>query len=86
MHGMKTDRLSFLPSPWGAHSWQSMSYNPQTGLVYIPVLHSAAKFSDEGVDLEHFQAVDFSGGIGCGMLTADYSTRDYPLRYKPGIR
>ena len=34
------------PNPWGAHSWQSMSYNPATGLAYIPVLHQAAKFSD----------------------------------------
>ncbi len=24
------------PSPFGAHNWQPMSYNPQTGLVYIP--------------------------------------------------
>ncbi len=25
------------PSPHGAHNWQPMAYNPQTGLVYIPV-------------------------------------------------
>jgi quinohemoprotein ethanol dehydrogenase len=24
------------PSPFGAHNWQPMSYNPKTGLVYIP--------------------------------------------------
>jgi quinohemoprotein ethanol dehydrogenase len=24
------------PSPFGAHNWQPMSYNPNTGLVYIP--------------------------------------------------
>ena len=24
------------PSPFGAHNWQPMSFNPQTGLVYIP--------------------------------------------------
>src|SRR5262249_462642 len=26
-----------MPGPLGAHSWQPMSYSPQTGLVYIPV-------------------------------------------------
>jgi mono/diheme cytochrome c family protein len=26
-----------LPGPRGAHSWQPMSFNPRTGLVYIPV-------------------------------------------------
>jgi len=25
------------PGPFGAHSWQAMSYSPATGLVYIPV-------------------------------------------------
>lgn len=27
-----------LPSPVGAHNWQAMAYNQQTGLVYIPVM------------------------------------------------
>ena len=26
------------PGPYGAHSWQAMAYNQQTGLVYIPVI------------------------------------------------
>ena len=25
-----------LPGPYGAHNWHPMSYNPETGLVYIP--------------------------------------------------
>jgi len=29
-----------LPGPLGGHNWQSMSYNPKTGLVYIPALES----------------------------------------------
>jgi len=28
-----------IPGPGGAHSWHPMSYNPQTGLVYIPVMY-----------------------------------------------
>jgi len=28
------------PGPGGAHSWQPVSFNPQTGLVYFPVLES----------------------------------------------
>ena len=27
-----------IPSPFGAHSWHPMSFNPQTGLVYIPAM------------------------------------------------
>jgi quinohemoprotein ethanol dehydrogenase len=28
-----------IPSAGGAHSWHPMSYNPTTGLVYIPTVH-----------------------------------------------
>ena len=27
-----------IPGPIGAHNWQPMAFNPQTGLVYIPVI------------------------------------------------
>jgi quinohemoprotein ethanol dehydrogenase len=30
------DLVEVRPSPHGAHNWQPMSYNPRTGLVYIP--------------------------------------------------
>ncbi len=33
--GMKPVLVS--PGPSGAHSWQPMAFNPQTGLVYLPV-------------------------------------------------
>jgi quinohemoprotein ethanol dehydrogenase len=29
------------PGPGGAHNWQPMSYNPQTGLVYIPAVEGS---------------------------------------------
>jgi quinohemoprotein ethanol dehydrogenase len=28
-----------VPTPGGAHSWHPMSYNPETGLVYIPAMN-----------------------------------------------
>jgi quinohemoprotein ethanol dehydrogenase len=31
-------RVEIWPAPMGAHSWMSMSYDPQTGLVYIPYM------------------------------------------------
>ena len=32
-----TDRpYDSIPGPFGAHNWQPMSFNPQTGLVYLP--------------------------------------------------
>lgn len=33
------------PSPFGAHNWQAMSFNPQTGLAYIPTMRMGAVYS-----------------------------------------
>ncbi|MDB5583129.1 MAG: alcohol dehydrogenase [Bradyrhizobium sp.] len=35
---------TFWPSPFGIHNWQAMSFNPQTGLVYIPTMKQGARF------------------------------------------
>lgn len=32
------------PGPFGAHSWQAMSYSPRTGLVYIPVQLTSGEY------------------------------------------
>jgi quinohemoprotein ethanol dehydrogenase len=32
------------PSAYGAHNWQAMSYNPVTGLVYVPIMQLGQKF------------------------------------------
>ncbi len=36
------------PSAFGAHNWQPMSFNPQTGLVYIPAQITAMLYEDFG--------------------------------------
>ena len=59
------------PMAWGAHSWHAMSYNPMTGLAYFPVIHQAARYSDEGIDLENFQAEEFIGGTGVRSPLSD---------------
>jgi quinohemoprotein ethanol dehydrogenase len=59
------------PTPWGAHSWHAMSYNPQNGLAYIPAMHLTSEFSDEGVEIEGWQAKPFEGGIGVELTKLD---------------
>ena len=36
------------PSGYGAHSWHSQSFNPETGLMYIPTQNLAARYTDKG--------------------------------------
>ena len=52
---------NIYPSPFGAHSWHAMSYNPGTGLVYLPTIHTSADFKDEAYD-ETWRSVAFEGG------------------------
>ncbi|OWQ95457.1 PQQ-dependent dehydrogenase, methanol/ethanol family [Sphingopyxis bauzanensis] len=45
--GIRYDKgpADIWPSPYGAHNWQTMSYSPQTGLVYIPYMQLGARYS-----------------------------------------
>ena len=66
------------PSPFGAHSWHAMSYNPNTGLVYIPTIEMPGVFNDKGIDLANWKSPHFyaSPGVKFGEddTPADYGT------------
>ncbi len=55
------------PSASGAHSWQSMSFSPRTGLVYIPAMQIGGRFSKRAP-----QAGEIAGGgLSMGSVKAD---------------
>jgi len=55
-----------MPGPGGAHSWQPMSYNPATGLVYFPVTDGAFPYINDPeyvpTTLGFNTGVDFNAG------------------------
>ena len=51
------------PTPAGAHNWHAMSFNPITGLVYLPTIHSSVTYSDRGIDPRSWRSVPFQGGM-----------------------
>ena len=55
------------PTAWGAHSWHAMSFNPQTGYAYIPAMHLAATYTDEGITLDGWRSTPFSEGDTLGV-------------------
>jgi len=60
------------PSPLGAHSWHPMSYNPQTGLVYLPVQDTVAQYAVAPVkQTEPRNIVTFDQGVELGALPED---------------
>jgi quinohemoprotein ethanol dehydrogenase len=71
-------RFNIMPGPWGAHSWHAMSYNPDTGLVYIPTLHMKLGFDDAGIDRGGFRSQAFRGGVGVNITWPEDQPRDYP--------
>ena len=53
------------PSISGAHSWLPQSFNPVTGLVYIPVIERGSIIGDEGVTAENYRGpTNMLGGAG----------------------
>jgi quinohemoprotein ethanol dehydrogenase len=59
------------PSTIGAHSWHAMSYNPGTGLVYIPAIDLPSEFSDEGIDLAAWTSPDWEFDPGVHVFGGD---------------
>ncbi|HSM15439.1 MAG TPA: PQQ-dependent dehydrogenase, methanol/ethanol family [Gemmatimonadales bacterium] len=59
------------PSALGGHSWHAMSYNPGTGLVYIPAMEFAGGYSDKTVDIENWESPNWRFDAGVDPLTTD---------------
>jgi quinohemoprotein ethanol dehydrogenase len=54
------------PGPGGAHTWQSMSYDPETGLVYFPVLDAGFPYKTA----EHFAHNSIAWNNGIDLVAA----------------
>src|SRR5262249_2644449 len=50
-----------VPGPTGAHSWHAMSFNPQAGLVYLPVIENGFPF--KSVEHLSYSSTAFNNGI-----------------------
>lgn len=47
MSNEELEQAFHKPAPYGGHNWHPMSYNPQTGLVYIPALDIPYAYGNE---------------------------------------
>ena len=74
-HARFGDLLTTIsPGPGGAHNWQPMSFNPQTGLVYIPTSESSFAYGADP-DFEFRPnawnvAIDLAASQGVGARRA----------------
>jgi quinohemoprotein ethanol dehydrogenase len=65
------------PGPLGGHNWPSMSFNPDTGLAYIPTIYERYLFRDDEVDISNWESPDFMApvpteGTGVAFETAGF--------------
>ena len=58
-----------LPGPYGAHNWHPMSFNPKTGLVYLPAQHVPLTLMDDK-DWKFNEAAPLRPHSGVGWNTA----------------
>ena len=59
------------PSAVGTHSWHAMSYNPDTGLAYVPVVEMPGFYTDKGMKLEEWKSPYFGFDPGIDTLRGD---------------
>jgi quinohemoprotein ethanol dehydrogenase len=78
--GARYESGSFVVAPGGigAHSWHAMSYNPQTGLSYIPSIYTGAGRSSGDVDIETYRNEQWRFDTAIGGGPGGGWTKDYP--------
>jgi PQQ-dependent dehydrogenase (methanol/ethanol family) len=64
-----------LPSPFGGHNWHSMSYNPLTGLVYIPTMDLPFNYQHDPDYLAHPLGVNLGIDGVAGAMPEDLNVR-----------
>jgi len=69
------------PGPLGAHNWPSMSFNPETGLAYIPTIHQYYKYGDEDIDNKSWQPPDWQSTAPVYGSGVDFER----IEYEPGV-
>jgi quinohemoprotein ethanol dehydrogenase len=57
-----------IPGPYGAHNWHSMSFNPTTGLVYLPAQNVPLNLMDDK-EWKHGAVLDGRLATGSGWNT-----------------
>jgi quinohemoprotein ethanol dehydrogenase len=62
------------PSSVGMHDWQAMSFSPEAGYAYLPLVDMSQYFSDKGTDTGAWRTQPFRYNTGYDILdVGDFS-------------
>jgi len=67
----ETEPAHIWPSSMGVHNWQPMSFNEQSGLVYIPTLEMMGVYDDTGIDRAHYTVHSTQLNVGLKTWAGD---------------
>ncbi len=62
---------TLYPSAFGVHNWHAMSFNPDTGLAYIPIIDVPGTFTDKGFKLKQWDSPSFQFDPGVDLMRDD---------------
>jgi PQQ-dependent dehydrogenase (methanol/ethanol family) len=68
-----------VPGPAGSHNWQPMSYNPETGLVYIPAKQVPGVYMLD----ENFKPRTIGANLGINVWDPPVELIDLPEEFAP---
>jgi alcohol dehydrogenase (cytochrome c)/quinohemoprotein ethanol dehydrogenase len=68
-----------IPGPAGAHSWHPMSFDPRSGLVYIPVIDAGFPYIPEKGWKPAAMGFNTGMDFGAGAMPADAAVRSAAL-------
>ena len=85
--GIRYEKAPFtmFPGVWGAHNWQASSYNPHTGLVYIPYMQMGTTFTPSAAAEEAVRADPASLELRLGVITTLYVDPNDPMDGKGSL-
>jgi len=63
--------VTMWPGPFGAHNWHPMSFNPKTGLVYIPYHDLAGYYNDTKIRPAEWRHEGFNFNVGVADFQDD---------------
>ncbi len=79
----KDEAQAVFPGPGGAHNWYPMAFNPETGLVYIPVHDQDFIFNNEAEAFE-YRPGEWNTGNSFSTFVEVYESLDLDITAQQG--
>ena len=78
--GMRPSSAVITVWPWmnGAHNWPPMSFSPQTGLVYVPVMDAKQVFDARGINPDTYKPDRVEMWVGFSDLVGRDASKSGP--------